>query len=103
MTDTVKYTVLKPCIACKKEIHSVFPQSMDREGIQAGQPSNAVRFSGSGTYGSEFDDMNENVEYAIHVCDECLRKAIENNEVLVHKQTQTHQYLEAKTYYDDVI
>jgi hypothetical protein len=86
---------IKPCIACKKELTSVFPSTTEALSSEYVQPDSGVSFSGYGGYGSVFDDIDNDCEYVVNICDECLTSAIKNNEVLLRTTVKVDTYTEA--------
>ena len=65
-----------PCIVCDKALYEAF------EGCSFNQPLDGVEFTSPGHYGStHWDPMDEHVELAINVCDECLKAKRESTYV----------------------
>lgn len=71
------------CIVCGYQPDTAY------NGCDHNQPYKATAFSTQGHYGSTFFDPMDGTCIEINVCDECLRKAVDKQQVLHYKDSKT--------------
>jgi hypothetical protein len=81
-----------PCIICRKELESALPpEHMDG---YTNQPYGGTCFHSYGHYGSTFYDLEGSPlsprYIAVNICDDCLRKAMEDFIILEYEERGKH-------------
>lgn len=75
------------CIVCGYQPYKAYA------GCEHNQPYKATSFSTTGHYGSTFfDSLDPGVEIEINVCDECLKKAVDKQQILHYNNGQVTIY-----------
>ncbi len=74
MPATLRGVRTPKCIACGRELESVFP---DDSPASINQPAHGLAFSTHGHYGSTVFDPGDGSRLEINVCDPCVKDAIE--------------------------
>lgn len=68
------------CLACGKELESAIPDDLHSSTVN--QPSEGTSFQSHGQYGSTVWDPFDGHYIEINICDDCLRKAGQQRQVL---------------------